>query len=43
VGYHEGTLGFASAHGNQAIELPPTVGAVKDALQRALQQRASAR
>jgi len=40
VGYHEGTLGFQSAHANRPIELPPSVGAVKDALRRALERRA---
>lgn len=39
VGYLEGTLGFAGAHGNQPIELAPSVDAVKAALQRALEQR----
>jgi len=39
VGYHEGTLGFPSAHANQPIELPASVGAVKDALRRALESR----
>ena len=38
VGYHEGTLGFPSAHANRPIELPPSVGAVKDALRRALER-----
>jgi threonine synthase len=38
VGYHEGTLGFPSAHANRPIELPPAVGAVKDALRRALER-----
>ncbi len=38
VGYHEGTLGFASAHANRPIELPPSVAAVKDALRRALER-----
>ena len=38
VGYHEGTLGFRSAHANRPIELPPSVGAVKDALRRALER-----
>jgi threonine synthase len=37
VGYHEGTLGFQSAYANRPIELPPSVGAVKDALRRALE------
>ncbi|HZR11286.1 MAG TPA: threonine synthase [Myxococcales bacterium] len=37
VGYHEGTLGFPSAHANRPIELPPSVTAVKDALRRALE------
>jgi threonine synthase len=36
VGYHEGTPGFSSAHANRPIELPASVGAVKEALQRAL-------
>jgi threonine synthase len=40
IGYHEGTLGFQSAHANRPIELPPSVGAVKDALRRALERRA---
>jgi len=40
VGYHEGALGFQSAHANRPIELPPSVGAVKDALRRALERRA---
>jgi threonine synthase len=38
VGYHEGTLGFSSAHANRPIELPPSVGAVKDALRRVLER-----
>jgi threonine synthase len=33
VGYHEGKLGFRGAHQNQPVELPPTVAAVKAALQ----------
>jgi len=37
VGYHEGTLGFPSAHANRPIELAPSVSAVKDALRRALE------
>jgi len=40
VGYHEGTLGFQSAHANRPIELPPSIGAVKDALRRAMERRA---
>jgi len=40
VGYHEGTLGFQRAHANRPIELPPSVGAVKDALRRGLERRA---
>ena len=43
VGYHEGTLGFPSAHANRPIELPPSVGAVKEALQSALAQERRAR
>jgi threonine synthase len=38
VGYHEGTLGFPTAHANRPIELPPSVDAVKDALRRALER-----
>jgi len=38
VGYHEGALGFPSAHANRPIELPPSVDAVKDALRRALER-----
>jgi threonine synthase len=38
VGYHEGTLGFPSAHANRPIELPASVAAVKDALRRALER-----
>jgi threonine synthase len=38
VGYHEGTLGFASGHANHPIELPASVSAVKDALHEALER-----
>ncbi|MFL5441029.1 MAG: threonine synthase [Myxococcales bacterium] len=42
VGYHEGTLGLGGAHRNQPVELPPTVAAVKAALQEKMgQERAS--
>ncbi len=38
VGYHEKTLGFESAYANRPIELPPSVGAVKEALRLALER-----
>src|SRR4051812_36546014 len=38
VGYHEGTLGFAGAHRNQLHELPPSVEAVKSALQEKMKE-----
>ena len=39
VAYHEETLGFPSHYANKPIELPPTVDAVKKALEQALQKR----
>jgi threonine synthase len=39
VQYHEEKLGFSSNYANKPIELPPTVSAVKKALEQALQKR----
>ncbi len=39
VAYHEETLGFPSHYANKPIELPPTVDAVKKALEQALKKR----
>ncbi len=39
VQYHEGKLDFPCTHANRPIELPPTVDAVKEALQQALKKR----
>jgi threonine synthase len=39
VAYHEGTLDFPCRYSNKPIELPPTVDAVKEALQHALKKR----
>ncbi len=39
VNYHEEKLGFPSRFANKPIELPPTVDAVKEALQNALKTR----
>jgi threonine synthase len=39
VRYHEGKLDFPCAHANRPIELPPTVDAVKKALEEALKKR----
>ena len=39
VNYHEEKLGFPSHYANKPIELPPTVSAVKKALEQALQKR----
>ena len=39
VAYHEGTLDFPCRFSNKPIELPPTVDAVKEALQHALRKR----
>jgi threonine synthase len=39
VQYHEEKLGFPSNYANKPIELPPTVSAVKKALEQALQKR----
>jgi threonine synthase len=39
VQYHEGTLDFPCTYANKPIELPPTVGAVKGALEQALKKR----
>jgi len=39
VRYHEGTLDFPCNFANKPIELPPSVEAVKEALQQALQNR----
>lgn len=39
VQYHEKKLGFACRFANKPVELPPTVEAVKEALERALKQR----
>ena len=41
VKYHEGTLDFPCKYSNKPIELPPTVDAVKDALDHALKTRRS--
>jgi len=41
VQYHEEKLGFPSHYANKPIELPPTVSAVKKALEQALQKRRS--
>jgi threonine synthase len=37
VKYHQGELGFPSRHANQPVELPATLDAVKEALEKALQ------
>lgn len=39
VQYHEGKLDFPCTYANKPIELPPTVEAVKEALQHALRKR----
>ena len=39
VAYHEGSLDFPCRFSNKPIELPPTVDAVKEALQHALKKR----
>ncbi len=39
VQYHEGRLDFPCRYANKPIELPPTVAAVKEALQHALKNR----
>jgi threonine synthase len=39
VQYHEEKLGFPSNYANKPVELPPTVSAVKKALEQALQKR----
>jgi len=39
VQYHEGKLDFPCTYANKPIELPPTVSAVKEALQHALKNR----
>jgi len=39
VKYHEGTLNFPCQYANKPIELPPSVDAVKEALQHALKNR----
>jgi threonine synthase len=39
VDYHEGRLGFPSTYANKPIELPPTVSAVKKALDESLKKR----
>lgn len=39
VKYHEGTLDFPCTYRNKPIELPPTLDAVKDALNLALKER----
>jgi len=39
VQYHEGKLDFPCTYANRPIELPPTVSAVKEALQHALAKR----
>ena len=39
VQYHEESLGFPCTYANKPIELPPTVDAVKEALQHALKKR----
>ncbi|MFQ3573456.1 MAG: threonine synthase [Thermodesulfovibrionales bacterium] len=39
VRYHEGTLDFPCAYINKPIELPPTLDAVKEALNSALKER----
>jgi len=39
VKYHEGTLDFPCQYANKPIELPPSVDAVKEALQHALKNR----
>jgi threonine synthase len=42
VRYHEGRLDFTGRYANRPIELPPTVEAVRDALQYALKNREKA-
>jgi threonine synthase len=39
VQYHEGKLDFAARYANKPIDLPPTVDAVKEALNHALKKR----
>jgi len=39
VKYHEGNLGFPSRYANRPVEVPASVDAVKDALQRTLKDR----
>jgi threonine synthase len=39
VRYHEQSLGFPCTHANKPVELPPSVEAVKEALNHALKQR----
>jgi threonine synthase len=39
VKYHEEALGFPCIYANKPIELPPTVDAVKEALNDALKKR----
>ena len=39
VQYHEGKLDFPARYANKPIELPPTVSAVKKALDEALKKR----
>jgi threonine synthase len=39
IRYHEETLGFPCRYANKPIELAPSVGAVKEALQHVLQKR----
>ena len=41
VQYHEGKMDFPCQYANKPIELPPTVDAVKEALQHALKKRSS--
>jgi len=43
VRYHERQLGFPCRHANRPIELPPRVGAVRDALQQVLKRRSRLR
>jgi threonine synthase len=39
VDYHQEKLGFPCTYANKPIELPPTVSAVKKALEEALKKR----
>jgi threonine synthase len=39
VQYHEGKLDFPCRYANTPVELPPTVDAVKKALEQALRKR----